>query len=315
MTTMRPKPIELSRRHALALGIAAAAGACEPSPPPPRRRGPTAAAVPPAAPLPWREVAFAKTAAYPAQRATLLPLPAAPLLVALHGRGEAGRGLAAGARGWRDDYQLGRAHRRLLHPPLTRDDFYGFVQAPRLAQMNASLAAVAYRGVTVVCPYTPIVRDRSVKGAQPFAAFVVGPLLARARQLAKAALGVRCGIDGVSMGGRLALLVGLSHASVFSFVGAMQPAIGVGEADALAALAARAVGQHGTQVRLLSSHGDPFLAAVRALSQALHKRAVPHQLVVTPGPHDYVYNRGPGAYEMLLWHERGLRGGRLPPPQ
>jgi hypothetical protein len=51
---------------------------------------------------------------------------------------------------------------------------------------------------------------------------------------------------------------------------------------------------------------------VERLSQALHEEHIPHELLVTPGPHDYVYNRGPGSYEMLLWHERVLRG--LPPP-
>jgi hypothetical protein len=30
--------------------------------------------------------------------------------------------------------------------------------------------------------------------------------------------------------------------------------------------------------------------------------------LVVPGPHDYPFNRGPGAIEMLLWHDRVLRG-------
>jgi iron(III)-salmochelin esterase len=29
---------------------------------------------------------------------------------------------------------------------------------------------------------------------------------------------------------------------------------------------------------------------------------------VIPGGHDYTFNRGPGGIEMLLWHDRVLRG-------
>jgi hypothetical protein len=30
------------------------------------------------------------------------------------------------------------------------------------------------------------------------------------------------------------------------------------------------------------------------------------------GPHDYVFNRGPGGIEMLLFHDRALRGEAAP---
>ena len=62
----------------------------------------------------------------------------------------------------------------------------------------------------------------------------------------------------------------------------------------------------------MSSERDPFLDAVKALGKALQRREVAHLVVITPGPHDYVWNQGPGSYEMLLWHERVLRG--LPAP-
>jgi enterochelin esterase-like enzyme len=120
------------------------------------------------------------------------------------------------------------------------------------------------------------------------------------------------GIDGVSMGGRLALLVGFMHADIFGAVGALQPAIKVEEAEMFALMAKRATYGKKLAIRLVSSEGDPFLAAVRALSKALEAVSVQHDLVVTPGPHDYVWNRGPGGAEMLLWHERVLRG--LPGP-
>lgn len=262
----------------------------------------------------WTTLKFAPSTHYPEQElAEVLRSEGAPLLVALHGRGEAGRGLPAGAGGWRDAYHLDRARARLAAPPLTERDLLGFVKAERLRAYNASLAANPYRGLAVACPYTPALPDRSVAGSAKFAAFVMKDLLPQAAVAAKTQLDrKRTGIDGVSMGGRLALWLGLSHPEVFGAVGAMQPAIRASEADAIAALAATAVKQHPLALRLVSSERDPFLDAVRALAAALKKRGVEHQLVVTPGPHDYVWNQGPGSYEMLLWHERVLRG--LPPP-
>lgn len=262
----------------------------------------------------WRDVAFAPSEHYAEEElAAVLRAKDAPLLVALHGRGEAGRGLAAGAHGWRDDYHLDKARARLAAPPLSARDLLGFVSAPRLAALNASLAAHPFEGLAVACPYCPALADRSVTGAQGFASFVIGSLLPKAAEAAGTKLArKRTGIDGVSMGGRLALLIGLSHPEVFGSVGAMQPAIRVSEADELADLAAKAHRAQPFALRLVSSEEDPFLEAVQALGEALTERGLPHEVIVTPGPHDYAWNRGPGSFEMLLWHERVLRG--LAPP-
>jgi iron(III)-salmochelin esterase len=51
---------------------------------------------------------------------------------------------------------------------------------------------------------------------------------------------------------------------------------------------------------------------VQATDQALQADATPHELTLIPGPHGYGFNRGPGGFEMLLWHERAARG--LPSP-
>ena len=145
------------------------------------------------------------------------------------------------------------------------------------------------------------------------ARFIEKVLIARTRKEFELATDRKqTGIDGVSMGGRIALLLGLSHPALFGAVGALQPAIGVDDAPWLSELAAKAVSTAPLALRLVSSEGDPFLAAVRALSKRLDVDGVKHQLVITPGPHDYVWNRGPGSAELLLWHERVLRGH--PPP-
>ena len=68
------------------------------------------------------------------------------------------------------------------------------------------------------------------------------------------------GVDGVSLGGMVALEVGLRYPEVFGAVGTMQPAIRGREAE----LAERGRGRRGkphhSTLRLLSSDDDPLLA-------------------------------------------------------
>ena len=45
-----------------------------------------------------------------------------------------------------------------------------------------------------------------------------------------------------------------------------------------------------------------------ALDAALTQRRIPHEFRLLAGPHDYPFNRGPGGVEMLLFHDRALRG-------
>ena len=295
-------------RRSLLLGAAAAAlAACHRSggerPPPPPIGGA------------WRTLDFAPSAGSPeGERALLLTGigPGAPVLVALHGRGESARGLDVGASAWPREYELDRIHRRLLAPPLTDADLLGIVDPARLAALNASVEKAPYKGLALATPYAPDLPDKSAGGAQGYARFVIDALLPRARAEADASTErARTGIDGVSMGGRLALLVGLTHPDVFATVGALQPAIRAEEAPMLAALAASAV-KAGVRLRLVSSHGDYFLPAVRALAAELDRIGVAHELLLIPGDHGYAFNRGPGGAELLLWHERVLRG--LPAP-
>jgi iron(III)-salmochelin esterase len=261
----------------------------------------------------WRDLSFP---APDEQRALVLVPPSPrplPVLVALHGRGESGRGLEVGAKAWRDDYHLSKLDERLRTGSLTRADLGEMVLEDRLGRLNDSLEKNPYEGLVVACPYTPDLKDRSSKGAAPFAQFIRDGLLPRVQTESKSITSRDAtGIDGVSMGGRLALLVGFMHADIFGAVGALQPAIKVEEAEMFAMMAKRATHDKKVAIRLVSSEGDPFLAAVRALSKALEDVGVQHDLVVTPGPHDYAWNRGPGGAEMLLWHERVLRG--LPGP-
>jgi iron(III)-salmochelin esterase len=306
----------MRRRYFLLGALGLALAACRKrSPPPPLLEVPDAAAPPTGGA--WRELSFDPAPDIPEGERALLLVPdapsTAPILIALHGHGETGQGLDVGAHAWPHEYALDRMHRRLLAPPLTGADLQDMGSPERLKQLNASLEASPYRGIAVACPYTPDLRDHSVQGAAAFGRFVVDKLLARARaELGSKADRGATGIDGVSMGGRLSLLLGFSYPEVFGTVGALQPAIRVEEASMIADLAKAAMARAPFSLRLVSSEADPFLPAVRAASDRLREAGVAHECLVVPGTHGYAFNRGPGGAELLLWHERVLRGLRGP---
>lgn len=238
-----------------------------------------------------------------------------PVLVTFHGMGEARKGPARGARGWIDDYGLLKAIRRLQRPPLTLEDLEGFADSARLARLNAALAKEPYRGLVIVNSYTPDVLrgDEPFSKIPPLAEFVTGVLLPRAvRETPALGTARATGVDGVSLGGRAALAIALRHPEAFAAVGGLQPAFDVANAEDVAqrALSARRRNPE-LSFRLLTSDRDYFLASTRAISAAMLRAGVPHQLLVLPGPHDYSFNRGPAVYEMLIHHDRVLRG--LPP--
>ncbi|MEP7119740.1 MAG: alpha/beta hydrolase-fold protein [Byssovorax sp.] len=303
-------------RRDLLLGLSAVAlSGCHRSPPS-EASLPVEAGPPPPGGA-WRVLDFPPAPDYPdGERAQLLvpDAPATtPLLIALHGRGEAGRSLEIGAGAWPKEYELDRLHRRLLAPPLTGGDLQDMFSGARLDRLNASLAAAPYKGLSVGCPATPVLPDRSIEGAQTFARFLIEALLPRMRkETGSTADRAATGIDGVSMGGRIALLVGLTHPEIFGVIGALQPAITVEEAPLISDLARAANLKASIVLRLVSSEADPFLPAVRAASERLAKDGVVHELLVVPGNHGYEFNRGPGGAEMLLWHERVQRGLKAP---
>lgn len=232
-----------------------------------------------------------------------------PVLVALHGRGEALKGPDRGALGWPNDYSLLHVIERVCDPPLTRDDLLGFVDEDRLAQQNRELAAKPFGGLVIACPYVPDLDLRSDADLRAYGRFVLEQLLPRVyRETPALGTPESTGIDGVSLGGAVALRVGLGNPRAFGAVGALQPAIRADQATELTEIAKAALAkQPRLKLRLLTSSDDGFRPAVEKASEAWRLASVPHEMVLVPGPHDYPFNRGPGAVELLLFHDRSLR--------
>lgn len=235
-----------------------------------------------------------------------------PVLVALHGRGEALKGPAAGARGWVDDYWLPTTIERLARPPISLEDLRGFADDARLQRLNQSLQQRPYQGLIVVCPYTPdtLPADESIDRAAPLARFVVRTVLPRVyRETPAIGTPESTGVDGVSLGGRAALGIGLLEPQAFAIVTALQAAVRSDNSQDILRRAREAKTQKPTlRVRLLTSSDDYFLKANTLLAENLNHEGIPTELVNVPGPHDYDFNRGPGGYEMLMFHDRVLRG-------
>jgi hypothetical protein len=231
-----------------------------------------------------------------------------PLLVALHGRGEAVKTPSEGVMGWPRDYALLRAIERLCAPPLNEQDLEGFADPDRLTETNRQLAERPFRGLVVVCPYLPDINLRSSVDIGDYGKYLRNAVLPRVRKEAPVVASAEAtGIDGVSLGGAIAMRIGLTNADAFGAVGALQPAIWDDQTMEWTELARAALAKRASlKLRLTTSHEDYYHGPIVRLDDAWRAANVPHDFADVPGPHDYPFNRGPGSIEMLLWHDRVL---------
>jgi hypothetical protein len=232
-----------------------------------------------------------------------------PLVIALHGRGEAVKTPSEGALGWPRDYALVRAYDRMRAPPLRDADYEGLVDPPRMAAVNEALAKRAFGGLVVACPWLPDVHPAATADIGAYARYLHEALVPRLRREAPVIPTPEAtGIDGVSLGGILALRIGLAAPEAFGAVGGIQAAFGDNPVSDWVTLATSARSKRpDLKLRLLTSHDDYFRDPVSAVSRAWASAGIAHEFADVVGPHDYVFNRGPGSIELLFWNDRSLR--------
>ena len=232
-----------------------------------------------------------------------------PLLIALHGYGEYLRGVERGAWGWATDYELGATDAELRHRHLREEAFLGFVSPSRLRTLQRGLAAHPYRGCVVVCPFTPDVLGADAGAfVDVFASWIADTLVPRARrELPVLSERTATGIDGVSLGGLEALEVGFTRPDVFGVVGGLQAAVH-NHTDRVLARYVNSPTRPPQVIRLVTSSHDIYRRDLIAMDALMTARGIPHDLRVVEGPHDYIFNRGAGGVEMLLFHDRASRG-------
>lgn len=195
---------------------------------------------------------------------------------------------------------------------LTRRDFSGFVTDSHLELVNAELATGGFEPPVIVSPYVPDLSSASPKEFDRYAEWITSTLLPNVREAYPGVSQERSGtgIDGIEMGGRVALEVGLRAKDAFASVGAIQPLL---DSRAAADLAARVDPKTPQYIRLMTSEEDPGRGDVLELSRALRSREIPHDLLDTPGTRDIEYGRGPGSIELLRFHTRVLERDVIEP--
>lgn len=230
-----------------------------------------------------------------------------PVLIALHGRGEALKTPEQGARGWPSDYGMLHALKRLSSPPLTENDFGQMVTQERLKIINRTLSNRPYRGLIIVSPYIPNQFGRHLQSdANIYGRFLTQTLLPKIYlELPATGTVADTAIDGVSLGGRAAIVIGLTHPAQFGAVGGIQAALGATQIQMVVRLleSARQQNPH-LAFRLLSSTEDVYRDVTVTLSQKLLDAGLPHEMAIVEGNHSYEFNRGPGVFEMLLYYNR-----------
>ncbi|MEZ4442834.1 MAG: hypothetical protein R3B72_27305 [Polyangiaceae bacterium] len=246
------------------------------------------------------------------QRMTLL-LPAKtagppPLLVLLHGLGET-HDQKLGARAWVDRYGLSHAYDRLVDAPVARlDRKHRYWSDEALAEVNAKLAAKAFRGLAIACPYTPNVH-KSPLGREVtldrYRDWILERVLPRARKEAGLPDDAPTFLDGCSLGGYVAAELYLRAPERFQAWGSLQGALGQHRIGGYAERFAKVARDHGPRpIHLETSTEDVFRDVNQRFSKLLREQGVDHQLTVLPGPHNQPFLRDSGTLTMLLWYDR-----------
>ncbi len=239
-----------------------------------------------------------------------------PMLVLLHGLGET-VDERLGIHAWGERYGLVRAYERLLRPPFERTlARQRYLTDEHRDAINRALSAAPFRGMVLVCPFTP--NPWKLDGAHTigrYADWLVGTLLPAVRDRVPVIEGRgACGLDGCSLGGYVGIEVFLRKPESFGVLGVVQAAISKAGAAQYARRIADAVAKAGPcPVHVETSTGDPYRAACEELGRHLGIAGLPHDLKVIPGPHDQPWLREIGTPELLLWHDRALRRAPLPP--
>ena len=229
-----------------------------------------------------------------------------PLIIAFGGAGECARPPEQGALAWLRYYKTDEAAKAAESGKLAVSDFRGLVTPKQLKVFNSSLKRSPYKGVILACPSSPPLWGvRDGVDFPEYEAFVMTELIPALQKRYRTDPHM-IGVDGVSMGGARSLYYGLKYPAVFSSIGAVQGAFGPYVAtyrqlirDNKQALAHR-------PIQLVTSDGDVMLRSVENMHKVLRDAAIPHHFSVLSGPHDYIFNQGPGALALLIFHQHAL---------
>jgi hypothetical protein len=236
-----------------------------------------------------------------------------PLVIAFGGAGECVRPPRQGSLAWIRYYKTDEAARALHGGTLDVSDFRGLVSDKQLREFNIRLKGHPYRGVILACPSSPPLPLQARLEIPEYESFVmqelVPQLTRRYRTITDAV-----GVDGVSMGGARAVYYGFKYPEVFTSIGSVQGAFGpyMEIYEDLVRKNRKTLSRR--PIQLVTSDGDAMLRSNERLHGFLRTEKIPHRYLVLTGPHDYIFNQGPGALSLLLFHHQVMTKARPEAP-
>ncbi len=233
-----------------------------------------------------------------------------PLVIAFGGAGECAREPEEGALAWAGYYDADEAAVALGQETLTEEHFRGLVTVPQLAAFNQRLLMNPYSGIILACPYSPPLSTTAKDFEQPgYERFIMDELIPELKKRYRTIPGA-VGVDGVSMGGARSFYYGFSYPQEFLSIGAVQGAFGPHMATY-----ARLVKENGNSlksraIQIVTSDDDVLAPSSVHMHELLLSNDIDHIYSVLTGPHDYIFNQGPGSIALLMFHNEALRSGK-----
>ncbi|MFH1113369.1 MAG: alpha/beta hydrolase-fold protein [Pseudomonadota bacterium] len=235
-----------------------------------------------------------------------------PMVIAFGGAGECARPPRDGAMAWMHYYKTDEAVEALADNELREGDFRNLVVPAHLDEFNQRLQRNPYQGIILVCPSSPPLSFVEGGETSHYESYIMHDLIPSLKKHYRVAPG-RLGIDGVSMGGSRSMYYGFKYPDVFSSIGAVQGAVGPylnlfenlidRNKDTLKKCS----------IQLVTSDGDYLAGSVKKMHRLLLTKKIPHTYYMLTGPHDYIFNQGPGALALLVFHNDALNGKRTGP--
>lgn len=232
-----------------------------------------------------------------------------PLVIAFGGAGECVRAPRDGSLAWIDYYKTDEAVKALEDNHLTGKDFRGLALPAEIAGFNRRLKSHSYRGVILVCPYSPPLSTHNGLENPGYEKFIVEELLPQLKKRYRIAP-ASVGVDGVSMGGARSMYFGFKYPELFQSIGAVQGAFGPYFPMYKELIKENLDLLKHRSIQLVTSDKDFCARSVERMHKLLVKNSIPHRMLRLTGPHDYIFNQGPGALALLVFHNEAL--GRPP---
>lgn len=224
-----------------------------------------------------------------------------PLVIAFGGAGECIRPPTDGSLAWIHFYESHEAAAELHNQKLDSASFRGLATAEEIERFQNDLRSRPYEGIILACPYSPPLKITDELENLAYEAFVVEELIPLLRKRYRVA-GDRVGVDGVSMGGARSIYYGFKYPEMFHGIGAIQGAFGPFMDVYRGLVKKNAEVLKNRPIQLVTSDRDPMAPSNRKLHRLLEKHGVDHTFLELTGPHDYIFNKGPGIISLLLFH-------------